>query len=558
MEKKNKNAEYPGVNRRDFLRAGAVGAAVLAVGGAAVSCCTKGKEKEQAGVRSASVVADNFEWKEATTVELQAAMASGKLTAVSLLDAYLDRIQRLDKQGPAVNTVLELNPDAMEIAKKLDEERLAGKVRGPLHGIPVLIKGNIDTHDKMSTTAGSLAMAGSKPLKDAPIVTRMREAGMVIMGKANLSEWANFRSTRSSSGWSSQGRQTRNPYALDRSPCGSSSGSGAAVSSNFCSIAVGTETDGSIVCPSHANGVVGIKPTVGLVSRSGIIPISHTQDTAGPMARTVADAAALLSIMAGMDKDDPATVAIPGVIPDYTQFLVKEGLKGARIGVARKYFGFHEQVDAIMEEAIAAMKKAGAVIVDPAEIETKEEIGKPEWEVLLYEFKHDLNAYLKGLGPDAPARTLADLIVFDRTHAKETMPFFRQEIFELAEAKGPLTEKPYLEALTACRKLSRDKGIDATLKKHRLDAIVAPTGGPAWEIDRITGDHFLGGSSEPVAVAGYPSITVPAGFVFGLPVGISFFSTAWQESTLIRLAYAFEQETCRRRAPEFRSEAVLS
>lgn len=557
MEKKNKDAEYPGVNRRDFLRAGAVGAAVLAVGGAAVSCCTKSKEKEQAGARGASVVADNFEWKEATTMELQAAMASGKLTAVSLLDTYLDRIQRLDKQGPAVNSVLELNPNAMEIAKKLDQERLAGKVRGPLHGIPVLIKGNIDTHDKMSTTAGSLAMAGSVPMKDASIVTRMREAGMVIMGKANLSEWANFRSTRSSSGWSSQGRQTRNPYALDRSPCGSSSGSGAAVSANFCSIAVGTETDGSIVCPSNANGVVGIKPTVGLVSRSGIIPISHSQDTAGPMARTVADAAALLTIMAGKDPVDAATNTIPGSIPDYTRFLIKEGLKGTRIGVARKYFGFHEQVDAIMEEAIAAMKKAGAIIVDPAEIETKEEIGKPEWEVLLYEFKHDLNAYLAGLGPAAPARTLADLITFDRTHAKETMPFFKQEIFELAEAKGPLTEKPYLDALAACRKLSRDKGIDATLKKHRLDAIVAPTGGPAWKIDCITGDHFLGGSSEPAAVAGYPSITVPAGFLFGLPVGISFFSTAWQESTLIRLAYAFEQATDKRRAPEFRADAVL-
>jgi len=557
MEKKNETAEHTGVNRRDFLRVGAVGATVLAVGGATVSCCSKNKEKEQAGARGASVVADNFEWKEATTVELQAAMASGKLTAVSLLDAYLDRIQRLDKQGPAVNSVLELNPDAMEAAKKLDEERLSGKVRGSLHGIPVLIKGNIDTHDKMSTTAGSLAMAGSIALKDAAIVSRMREAGMVIMGKSNLSEWANFRSTRSSSGWSSQGRQTRNPYALDRSPCGSSSGSGAAVSANLCAIAVGTETDGSIVCPSHANGVVGIKPTVGLVSRSGIIPISHSQDTAGPMARTVADAAALLSIMAGMDKDVPATVAIPGAIPDYTQFLVKEGLKGARIGVARKYFGFHEQVDAIMEEAIAAMKAAGAVIVDPADIETKEEIGKPEWEVLLYEFKHDLNAYLAELGMDAPARTLVDLIAFNKAHPEETMPYFQQEIFELAEAKGPLTEKGYLDALTSCRELSRDKGIDATLKKHRLDAIVAPTGGPAWKIDRITGDHFLGGSSEPAAVAGYPSITVPAGFVFGLPVGISFFSTAWQESTLIRLAYAFEQETGRRSAPGFRVEAVL-
>ncbi len=555
MKSKAEKSDHSSVNRRDFLKAGAVGAALVAAVGTGVSCDTK--EREQAGSKGRPVKPDTFQWKEATAEQLQMAMTSGELTAVSLLVAYLDRIQKLDKQGPSVNSVLELNPDAMEIARKLDKERAAGNVRGPLHGIPVLIKGNIDTHDRMSTTAGSLALAGSIPLIDASIVSRMREAGVVIMGKANLSEWANFRSTRSSSGWSSQGGQTRNPYALDRSPCGSSSGSGAAVSANFCAIAVGTETDGSIVCPSNANGVVGIKPTVGLVSRSGIIPISHSQDTAGPMARSVADAAALLSVMAGSDPKDPATSAIPGAIPDYTRFLDKDGLKGARIGVARKYFGFHEYVDSIMEMAIATMKDAGAVIVDPADIETKEKIGKPEWEVLLYEFKHNLNAYLATLGAEAPARTLGDLIAFNNAHPKKTMPFFRQEIFELAEAKGPLTETEYLDALSACRKLSREKGIDATLKKHRLDAIVAPTGGPAWKIDRITGDHFLGGSSESAAVAGYPCITVPAGFVFGLPVGISFFSTKWQESTLIRLAYAFEQATGARRVPEFRAEASL-
>ncbi|MCK5879121.1 MAG: amidase [Holophagae bacterium] len=555
MKSKAEKSDHSSVNRRDFLKAGAVGAALVAAVGTGVSFCTK--EREQAGSKGRPVKPDTFQWKEATAEQLQMAMTSGELTAVSLLVAYLDRIQRLDKQGPLVNSVLELNPDAMEIARKLDTERAAGNVRGPLHGIPVLIKGNIDTHDRMSTTAGSLALAGSIPLIDASIVSRMREAGVVIMGKANLSEWANFRSTRSSSGWSSQGGQTRNPYALDRSPCGSSSGSGAAVSANFCAISVGTETDGSIVCPSNANGVVGIKPTVGLVSRSGIIPISHSQDTAGPMARSVADAAALLSVMAGSDPKDPATSAIPGTIPDCTRFLDKDGLKGVRIGVARKYFGFHEYVDSIMETAIATMKDAGAVIVDPADIETKGKIGKPEWEVLLYEFKHNLNAYLATLGDEAPARKLADLIAFKTAHPKQTMPFFRQEIFELAEAKGPLTEKAYLDALSACRKLSREKGIDATLKKHRLDAIVAPTGGPAWKIDRITGDHFLGGSSESAAVAGYPCITVPAGFVFGLPVGISFFSTKWQESTLIRLAYAFEQATGARRVPEFRAEASL-
>ncbi len=557
MKKDNRKPEHLSVNRRDFLKAGAVGAAIVAAAGAGVSCCTKGGDKEQAEIKTFPVKPDNFQWKEATAAQLQTAMTSGELTAVSLLKAYLDRIQRLDKQGPFVNSVLELNPDAMEIARKLDRERAAGKIRGPLHGIPVLIKGNIDTHDRMTTTAGSLALAGSIPLKDAAIVSRIREAGMVIMGKANLSEWANFRSTRSSSGWSSQGRQTRNPYALDRSPCGSSSGSGAAVSANFCAIAVGTETDGSIVCPANANGVVGIKPTVGLLSRSGIIPISHSQDTAGPMARTVSDAAVLLCTMAGRDTRDPATAAIPGPIPDYTRFLEKGGLRGTRIGVARKFFGFHEQVDAIMEESITAMKNAGAIIVDPADIETKGETGKPEWEVLLYEFKHDLNRYLAALGADAPVRSLADLIAFDKVHAKKTMPFFRQEIFKLAEAKGPLTEKTYLDALAVCRNLSRKKGIDATLKKYRLDAIVAPTGGPAWKIDRITGDHFLGGSSEPAAVAGYPAITVPAGFVFGLPVGISFFSTAWQEGTLIRLAYAFEQATGARKAPEFRTKADL-
>lgn len=540
----------PEWNRRTFLKAGAAGVALAAAGGiqvgcdAADSCCDHGHADPLP-------FKDDFRWRETTAVQLKQAMDSGELTAVLLAQAYLDRIEQVDKSGPAVNAVLELNPDGLQIAAELDAERTAGKVRGPLHGIPVLIKGNIDTADRMTTTAGSLALEGSTPSEDAPIVKRMREAGVVVLGKANLSEWANFRSLRSSSGWSSQGRQTKNPYVLDRNPCGSSSGSGVAASANLCAIAVGTETDGSIVCPSNANGLVGIKPTVGLLSRTGIIPISHTQDTAGPMARCVADAAALLTVMAGVDPADSATAAIPGAIPDYAANLDPGGLKGMRVGVSRNFFGFHEQVDRIMEEALVAMKDAGAVIVDPANIETKGDMGEAEWDVLLYEFKHDLNAYLAGRGEGSPMKSLADLIAFNNEHADRVMPYFQQEIFELAEKKGPLAEAAYVKALAHCRLKSRDEGIDATLRKYKLDAIVTPTGGPAWKTDRVTGDHFLGGSSEPAAVAGYPSVTVPAGFVFGLPVGISFTGTAWQEAKLVRIAYAFEQATRIRKAPGF-------
>ena len=540
----------PEWNRRNFLKAGAAGMALAAAGGVQLGCANA----EQTGgvVHSANVpFKDDFQWKEATVTQFRQAMDSGELSAVSLAQAYLERIEQMDKSGPAVNAVLELNPDALQIAAELDAERAAGKIRGPLHGIPVLIKGNIDTADRMTTTAGSLALEGTIPSVDAPIVKRMRDAGVVLLGKANLSEWANFRSLRSSSGWSSQGRQTKNPYVLDRNPCGSSSGSGVAASANLCAIAVGTETDGSIVCPSNANGLVGIKPTVGLLSRTGIIPISHTQDTAGPMGRCVADAAALLTVMAGGDPTDKATAAIPGPIPDYAANLDPGGLNGMRIGVSRNFFGFHEQVERIMAEALAAMKDAGAVIVDPANIETKGEMGEAEWEVLLYEFKHDLNAYLAGRGQGSPMKTLADLIAFNNEHADRVMPYFQQEIFELAQQKGPLTEDPYVKTLAHCRLKSRDEGIDATLRKHKLDAIVTPTGGPAWKTDRVNGDHFLGGSSEPAAVSGYPSVTVPAGFVFGLPVGISFTGTAWQEAELVRMAYAFEQTTKIRSAPEF-------
>jgi amidase len=452
--------------------------------------------------------------------------------------------------------VIEVNPDALWIAQKRDQERKPDRLLGPLHGIPVLIKDNIDTADKMATSAGSLALAGNHAAKDAFLVSRLRAAGAVIIGKTNLSEWANFRSTKSSSGWSGRGGQTRNPYALDRNPCGSSSGSGVAASANLCAVAVGTETDGSIVCPSTTNGLVGIKPTLGLVSRSGIIPISHSQDTAGPMARTVRDAAILLGVLAAADPRDSATKASNGH-QDYTRFLDPKGLKGARIGVARRFFGFSEKVDRVMHEAILAIKRAGAVIVDPADLLSHGKYDDSEFEVLLYEFKADLNKYLKGMSKDVPYRTLKDLIDFNRKNRDKEMPFFGQEIFLLAQAKGPLSEKKYKEALAKNHQLSRKEGIDAVMKEHRLDAIIAPTGGPAWTTDLLNGDHFTGGSSTPAAVAGYPAITVPAGLVRGLPVGITFFGRAWSEPTLVKLAYAFEQETKVRRAPRFLATAEL-
>jgi amidase len=416
----------------------------------------------------------------------------------------------------------------------------------------VLIKDNIDTADRMRTSAGSLALGENIPQRDAFVAERLRAAGAVILGKTNLSEWANFRSTRSSSGWSGRGGQTRNPYALDRNPCGSSSGSGVAVSANFATLAVGTETDGSIVCPSSANGIVGIKPTVGLVSRSGIIPISHSQDTAGPMCRTVADAAALLGALVGVDPRDAATAASRGhAQTDYTKYLDPAGLRGARIGVARNFFGFSSRVDKLMDESIAAMKDAGAVIVDPANIPTAGKFGDSEFEVLLYEFKADLNAYLATLPPSAPARSLAALIEYNEANREREMPWFGQELFLQAQAKGPLTTPAYRTALAKNHRLARTEGIDALMTKHRLDAIVGPTGGTPWVTDLVNGDHFSGGSSSPAAVAGYPNVNVPAGFIHGLPVGISFFGRAWSEPTLIRIAYAFEQATRVRRAPQF-------
>lgn len=484
--------------------------------------------------------------------QLQDMMSSGAMRSKEIVQFYLDRIQQIDQDGPKLNSVLSINPDAVNIAEELDTERQAGGQRGPLHGVPILLKDNIETIDPLPTSAGSLALRENFAQQDSFVAERLRAAGAVILGKTNLSEWANFRSSRSSSGWSSAGGQVHNPYALDRNPCGSSSGSGVAVAANLCAAAIGTETDGSIVCPSHANGIVGVKPTVGLVGRSGIVPISHSQDTAGPMARTVEDAAILLGALVGVDPRDPATAPSQGNFhTDYTQFLDKDGLKGARIGVSRNFFGHNPQVDAVIEKAIETMRQAGAIIIDPANIETKGQFGDSEFEVLLYEFKHDLNAYLGTTPKSVRHRSLADLINYNQANADAVMPYFGQELFESAQAKGSLSDAAYLEALAKNHRLARDEGIDATLKAHKLDAIVAPTGGPAWVTDWVNGDNYGGASSSPTAVSGYPNVTVPAGYVFGLPVGISFMGRAWQEPTLLRLAYAFEQSTQARQPPQF-------
>ena len=540
------------IDRRSFLRRGVLGGAIALASPVLV------RAVERSGLAVSSQTVKQFELEEVTISELQEGMKSGKFTARSIAEKYLARIEELDRQGPAVNSVIELNPDALMIADALDRERKAGRTRGPLHGIPVLIKDNIDTADRMQTTAGSLALAGSIASKDAFVAERLRAAGAVILGKTNLSEWANFRSTHSTSGWSGRGGQTRNPYALDRNPCGSSSGSGAAVAANFCVVAVGTETDGSIVCPSSSNAVVGIKPTLGLVSRSGIIPIAHSQDTAGPMARTVRDAAALLGALTGADPRDAVTGESSGKsYTDHTQFLDANGLRGARLGVARNFFGFNDKVDKLMDEAIAVMKRLGAVIVDPANIATAGKFDDSEFEVLLYEFKADLNQYLAGLGPRAPVHSLKEIIAFNERNREKEMPYFGQEIFLKAEEKGPLTDKAYRNALKKNLRLSRTEGIDAVMQKQKLDAIIAPTGGPSWTTDLVNGDHFSGSSSTPAAVAGYPNINVPAGFVFGLPVGISFFGRAYSEPVLIKLAYAFEQATKHRRQPQFLSNVNL-
>jgi len=499
-----------------------------------------------------------FPLLESSITELQTAMSNGTFTAYQIVDLYLERMQQLDKDGPALNAIIEINPEARAIAEALDEERAGKEPRGPLHGIPIILKDNIDTADEMQTTAGSLALAGHIAKQDAFLVRQLRAAGAIILAKANLSEWANFRSSRSSSGWSSRGGQTRNPYALDRTPCGSSSGSAVAVSANFCAAAIGTETDGSIVCPSHTNGIVGIKPTLGLVSRSGVIPIAHSQDTAGPMGRTVSDAAMVLGALTGIDPEDAPTTNNESVAyTDYTQFLDVNGLKGARIGVARNFFGYNPAVDAIIEASIEKMKAQGAIIIDKTNIDTETAVGETEFEVLLYEFKADLNAYLETVSSEFKIRTMADIIAFNAQNKDQVMPYFGQERMLTAQEKGSLQEAAYLEALATNHRLMRAEGIDKVIQAHNLDAIVAPTGGPAWLIDWINGDHYGGASSTPAAVAGYPNVTVPAGFIHGLPVGISFFSTAFQEPTLIKLAYSFEQATKVRQAPQFLPTAPL-
>jgi amidase len=495
----------------------------------------------------AKAVPAGFDVVESDVAQLQQRMRDGTLSSHALTQAYLDRIAAIDDAGPQLNAVIELNPDALGEADALDVERLSGTLRGPLHGIPVLLKDNIDA-TPMVNSAGSLALAGHHPKHDAFLVQRLRAAGAVILGKTNLSEWANFRSTRSTSGWSGRGGQTKNPYALDRNPCGSSAGTGSAIAASLATVGVGTETDGSIICPSAVAGLVGIKPTVGLVSRSGIIPISHSQDTAGPMARSVADAVAVLSVIAGRDEADVATQDEHAAAPDYRAHLKPDGLKGARIGVLRKLMGYQPDTDAAMEAAIATMKAAGAVVVD-AEIPTLGQWDDAELQVLLYEFKTDLEKYLAD--SDAPIRTLAGLIEFNEQHASTEMPWFGQELFLQAQSKGPLTDEAYLQARDKARRLAGKEGIEVALNKQHLDALVAPSMSPAWLTDPINGDHFTGAGYGAAAVAGTPSITVPMGDVQGLPVGVTFMGRAWSEPELLGFAYAFEQATHARKPPQY-------
>jgi amidase len=529
------------MRRRDFLFAGALSCAWIA------GCrpATRKAAKRRARRAAPPASCPPFELSELGIAELREGLAKKRWTATRLAGLYLARIASLDRRGPELRAMIAVNPGALAIAADLDRELAAGRSRGPLHGIPVVVKDNLDTHDRMPTTAGSLALAESFAARDAFVVERLRAAGAVLLGKTNLSEWANFRSTHSTSGWSAVGGACRNPYALDRNPCGSSSGTAAAISACYAAVGIGTETDGSIVCPASSCGLVGLKPTVGLVSRAGIVPISHSQDTAGPMARTVRDAAELLTVIAGPDPSDAATAQAR--VEDLTKHLDPDGLKQARLGVVRKSFGFHPEVDRLMEAALDAMKQAGAILVDPVELGGK--LDDPEQIVLEYEFKADLDAYLAALDAKVPVHSLKELIDFNTRNADREMPFFGQELFEKAQARGPLTSPEYTKALDTCRRLSRAEGIDAALKKNRLDALVAPAGGPAWTTDLVNGDHYGGGSSTPAAVAGYPNITVPAGQVHGLPVGISFFSGAWSEPTLLRLAYAFEQATHHRKLP---------
>jgi amidase len=490
-------------------------------------------------------------WIEEMTIsQLQKGYSEGRFTIAEVVRLYLDRIGAIDKNGPALNSVLMINPDAMAIAEELDRELAAGKKRGPMHGVPVILKDNIDTNDGMPTTAGSLALKNSFPSKDSFVAKKLREAGAVILGKSNLSEWANFRAETSSSGWSAVGGQTKNPYVLDRNPCGSSSGSGVAVSANLCMIAIGTETNGSIVCPSTSNGIVGIKPTVGLISRTGIIPISFTQDTPGPMARTVADAATALGVLTGIDARDAKTFGSEGKsLTDYTVFLKENGLTGKRIGLLRKTMGFSDRVDTLMLEAVSFLRSHGAEVID-IEVPRTENYNSASMEVMLYEFKDGLNSYLAGLTDVVPVKTLADLIAFNKNDSIE-LKYFDQKLLEMAGKKGSLEDKEYKEALSKMLKATREEGIDKVMDSNRLDAIMAPTGSAAWKTDLILGDHFTGGSSSLAAISGYPAITVPMGFVNDLPVGVTFFGRAWSEGTLLTIAYGYEQGTKHRKTPGY-------
>ena len=535
-----------GINRREALRL-----AALASSGAWAGC-GRGQEGTVSAEGKLGTAVRDFEFDEITLDRLREGMERGEYTAHSIAEKYLGRIAQIDKSGPAVNAIIELNLDALSIASELDREREAKGPRGPLHGIPVILKDNLDTGDRMQTTAGSLALQGSIAPRDSFVAERLRAAGAVILAKANLSEWANFRGRNSVSGWSGRGGLTRNPYALDRNACGSSSGSAVAVSANLCPLAIGTETNGSVICPSSINGVVGIKPTVGLVSRLGIIPISHNQDTVGPMARTVRDAALLLGAITGVDPRDKATEASDGRLhADYTQFLDPDGLRGARIGVWRGVMGFSVPVDKLIGEALLAMKERGAELVDPIELPLRSDYGDAPFEVLLHEFKAGLNAYLADLNENVKVRSLSDVIAFNEQHADEELRHFGQEILLAANERGGLDSRPYLTALATARQLSRTEGIDRAMSEHRLDAIVTSSTGPSWVTDLVHGDRSSHGSAGPAAIAGYPHITVPAGLVRGLPVGISFFGARFSEALLLKLAYGFEQATMRRRAPRF-------
>jgi amidase len=541
----NSGSDSPqSTGRRKFLKTGTLGLSAAAL-------IPQAAAQSESFQSCLNYEVSSFELDEATIGDLQNGMKSGKFSAHDLTQKYLSRIAEVDRGGPRLNSIIELNPDALAIADALDKERKEKGPRGPMHGIPVLIKDNIDTADKMLTTAGSLALLGSHATTDSFVAQKLRAAGAVILGKTNLSEWANIRSSHSTSGWSGRGGLTKNPYALDRNPCGSSSGTGAGVSGNLCAVGVGTETDGSVVCPASANGVVGLKPTLGLIGRSGIIPIAHSQDTAGPIARTVTDMAILLTALAGIDERDSATSEMasrPAL--DYTKFLDANGLRGARIGVARKYFGFHDATEVLMQNVIDEMKAAGAVIIDPADIPSFGKFDDTELTVLLYELKADLNAYL-AKRPDAGVKTLKDVIDFNIKNKDKELQYFGQDLFLKAEEKGPLTSKEYLDALAANHRLSRQEGIDAIMDQHKLDAILAPTAGPTWITDLVDGDHVVGGSSNVAAVAGYPDISVPAGYISGLPVGLSFFGRVWSEPTLIKIAFGFEQLTKARKAPKF-------